>query len=64
MVAMFRKMLEEDRLRAGWSVGQAAWRLGITVREYREMRLASAGRTGTRFTGSASCSAGRNVPFR
>jgi Helix-turn-helix domain len=21
----------------GWSVGQAAWRLGITVREYREI---------------------------
>ena len=37
MVAMFRKMLEEDRRRAGWSVGQAAWRLGITVREYRQI---------------------------
>ena len=37
MVAMFRRMLEEDRRRAGWSVGQAAWRLGITVREYREI---------------------------
>ena len=35
MVAMFRKMLEEDRRRAGWSVGQ--WRLGITVRDYREI---------------------------
>ena len=32
-----RKMLEDDRRRAGWSVGQAAWRLGITVQEYREI---------------------------
>jgi DNA-binding XRE family transcriptional regulator len=22
---------------AGWSVGQAAWRLGVSVREYREI---------------------------
>jgi hypothetical protein len=34
---MFRKMLEDDRPRAGWSVGQVAWRLGVTVREYREL---------------------------
>jgi hypothetical protein len=29
-------MLEHDRKRAGWSIGQAAWR-HITVREYREI---------------------------
>lgn len=34
---MFRKMLEEDRRRAGWSMGQASWHLGITVREYRDL---------------------------
>jgi transcriptional regulator with XRE-family HTH domain len=34
---MFRKMLEDDRRRAGWSMGQAAWRLGVSVREYREL---------------------------
>jgi hypothetical protein len=34
---MFRKMLEEDRKRAGWSVGQAAWRLGVSIREYRKL---------------------------
>jgi transcriptional regulator with XRE-family HTH domain len=34
---MFRRMLEEDRRRAGWSVGQAALRLGVSVREYREI---------------------------
>lgn len=32
-------MLEEDRRRAGWSIGQAAWRLGISVREYRELEV-------------------------
>jgi DNA-binding XRE family transcriptional regulator len=36
-VAMLPRMLEDDRRRAGWSAGQAAWRLGITVREYREL---------------------------
>jgi transcriptional regulator with XRE-family HTH domain len=37
MVAMFRKMLEQSRKRAGWSLGQAAGRLGVSVREYREL---------------------------
>ena len=31
---MLPTMLEEDRKRAGWSVGQAARRLGVSV-EYR-----------------------------
>ena len=30
-------MLEQDRKRAGWSVGQWAWRLGVSIREYREI---------------------------
>lgn len=30
-------MLENDRKRAGWSVGQVAWRLGVSIREYREI---------------------------
>ncbi len=34
---MLPKMLEDDRRQAGWSVVQEAWRLGITVREYREL---------------------------
>lgn len=34
--AMLPRMLEDDRRRAGWSVGQVAWRLGASVREYRE----------------------------
>jgi predicted transcriptional regulator len=34
---MFCKMLEDDRRRAGWSMGQVAWRLGVSVREYREL---------------------------
>lgn len=36
-MAMLPTMLEEDRKRAAWSAGQAAWRLGISVREYREL---------------------------
>jgi hypothetical protein len=27
-------MLEQDRKQAGWSVGRAAWRLGVGIREY------------------------------
>jgi DNA-binding XRE family transcriptional regulator len=34
-MAALPKLLEQDRKRAGWSVGQAAWRLGVSVREYR-----------------------------
>ena len=36
-MAMLQVMLEHDRRRAGWSAGQAAWRLGVSVREYREI---------------------------
>ena len=38
---MFCKMLEDDRRRAGWSMGQVAWRLGVSVREYRELEAGS-----------------------
>ena len=38
-MAMLPTMLEHDRKQAGWSVGQAAWRLGVTVREYRELEV-------------------------
>ena len=34
---MLPAMLEHDRRQVGWSVGQAAWRLGVSVREYREL---------------------------
>src|SRR5215210_3591233 len=36
-MAMLPKLLEQDRKQAGWSVGQAAWRLGVSIREYREL---------------------------
>jgi transcriptional regulator with XRE-family HTH domain len=36
-VAILPTMLEQDRTGAGWSMGQAAWRLGVSVREYREI---------------------------
>jgi hypothetical protein len=37
-VAALPGMLENGRKRAGWSVGQAAWHLGVSIREYRETR--------------------------
>jgi predicted transcriptional regulator len=40
LVAMFRKMLKEDRRRAGWSMGQVAWRLGVSIGEYRQLEAA------------------------
>ena len=40
---MFAGMLERDRKRCGLRVCQAAWHLGVTVREYRELEA------GTRF---------------
>ena len=30
-------MLEHERKRAGWSAGRAAWELGVSIREYREL---------------------------
>jgi hypothetical protein len=30
-------MLEHDRKQAGWSVGRAAWELGVSIREYRQL---------------------------
>jgi predicted transcriptional regulator len=38
---MFPDMLEHDRTQAGWSVGQAAWRLGVSIREYREIEASA-----------------------
>jgi helix-turn-helix protein len=37
MASALRQMLEQDRLARGFTVGQVAWRLGVTVREYREL---------------------------
>jgi hypothetical protein len=37
MVSAFRGMLERDRVRRGSTVGQVAWRLRISPREYREL---------------------------
>jgi predicted transcriptional regulator len=34
---MFRKMIEDERRRAGWSVGRAAWELGVSIREHQEL---------------------------
>jgi hypothetical protein len=29
--------VEDDRRSSGWSMGQVAWRLGVSVREYGEL---------------------------
>jgi hypothetical protein len=34
---MLPPMLEQDRKQAGWSVGRAAWELGVNIREYRKL---------------------------
>jgi transcriptional regulator with XRE-family HTH domain len=34
---MFSDMLERDRRRRGFTVGQVAWRLGVSPQEYREL---------------------------
>jgi hypothetical protein len=36
-VTMLSDLLRKDRERSGLSVGQAAWHLGVRVREYREL---------------------------
>lgn len=36
-MAAFPEMLEQDRRRSGFSVGQVAWRLGVSPREYGEL---------------------------
>jgi hypothetical protein len=40
-VAAFPGMLEHDRKQAGWSVGRAAWELGVSIQEYRELEAGS-----------------------
>jgi Helix-turn-helix domain len=37
MPSGFREMLRKDRIRNGFTYGQVAWRLGISVAEYREL---------------------------
>jgi predicted transcriptional regulator len=37
VAAYLPTMLAEDRKRAGWSLGQAAGRLGVSARENREL---------------------------
>lgn len=38
-LAAFPRMLERDRQRQGLRVCRAAWLLGVTVREYRELEV-------------------------
>jgi hypothetical protein len=41
---MLPAMLGHDRRQAGWSVGQAAWHLGVSVREYWELEAGGSNR--------------------
>ena len=41
-LAAYPKMLERDRQREGLRVCRAAWLLGVTVREYRELEAGDA----------------------
>jgi hypothetical protein len=59
---MLPKMLEHDRRQAGWSVGQAAWRLGVSVREYRELGAGDRPPSFDTWTGSRM--AGSEQPVR
>ena len=36
-MAMLPTMLEHDRKQSGWSVARAAWELGVSIREYRDL---------------------------
>lgn len=62
---MLPTMLEDDPKRAGWSIGQAAWRPGVSISEYRGLeageRLAELGDRGI---GSVGCTAGRRPSRR
>jgi hypothetical protein len=41
-MAAFPTLPENDRKRAGWSVEQLAWRLGVSIHEYRELEAGEA----------------------
>ena len=52
-------MLEDDRRRAGWSVGQVAWRLGVSVPEYQAIEAGDRSPNFETWAGSANCWRGR-----
>ena len=68
---MLPTMLEEDRKRAGWSVGQAARRLGVSV-EYRDttnpailrvvLKIRDVEGGGYRWVQCSACECGWQVP--
>jgi transcriptional regulator with XRE-family HTH domain len=57
MVTMFGDLLRQDRQRSGRTVEEAARRLGVSIREYRELEAGV--RNGV--TTSASCNGIRLV---
>ena len=51
-VAALPGMLEQDRKQAGWSVGQAARRLRVSVRECREIEAGASRKASSRGNGT------------
>ena len=41
-LAAYPRMLEQDRRRRGFTVGQVAWRLGVKPQEYRALEAGDA----------------------
>ena len=56
---MFIRMLEDDRRRADWSMGQVAWRLCVSIRECREIEAGERWPSGETFNRICERSAGR-----
>jgi hypothetical protein len=57
-VAALPTMLEHDRKQAGWSVGQAALRLGVSVGEYRELEAGARSSNFESWDRISSCTGG------
>jgi hypothetical protein len=58
-LAAYPSMMHRDRNRDELRVCRAAWLIGVSVREYREMKRATGSPSSTFGTGSASCTGDR-----
>jgi hypothetical protein len=57
-LAVYPAMMQRDRQREGLRICRAAWLIGVTVREYREMEAGDRGPSSMFGTGSASYAGG------
>jgi hypothetical protein len=60
-LASFPSMMESDRKREGLRVCRAAWLVGVSVREYRQIEAGTGPRAWIRTDGSPSCSVAGDV---